>query len=335
MLCSTAPKSARPPPRPALLTEHSAGQLSSIWRLAGDADALPHPGLLNQKFWARARVPCALRSLQMTEPCWRLRATPWSSGPSGAWATSRPAPTGPHAHVLSAQGQIPPALRPPRGPCPARPPRTWPLRVPTLSGALLLFLLPGPPLQPRRLGTRRHPSHAGTHCCSARPSVRPSWVSRQRPAPRTARHSLGSRRAQWAQYRGLGLTHSKCHLCAQPANLWPKKQYYSFYLFRATQKMALQSKLSPDPESCSHLGAYKPCTPPNSTDSLILKPASPAPPVGALRFLVSMPGRLFPQNGDRLRLSSGLSSAITTPDPPGHPSAPFSFILHCLQGSSI
>lgn len=95
MLCSTAPKSARPPPRPALLTEHSAGQLSSIWRLAGDADALPHPGLLNQKFWARARVPCALRSLQMTEPCWRLRATPWSSGPSGAWATSRPAPAGP------------------------------------------------------------------------------------------------------------------------------------------------------------------------------------------------------------------------------------------------
>lgn len=95
MLCSTAPKSARPPPRPALLTEHSAGQLSSIWRRAGDADALPHPGLLNQKFWARARVPCALRSLQMTEPCWRLRATPWSSGPSGVWATSRPAPAGP------------------------------------------------------------------------------------------------------------------------------------------------------------------------------------------------------------------------------------------------
>lgn len=174
MLCSTAPKSARPPPRPALLTEHSAGQLSSIWRRAGDADALPHPGLLNQKFRARARVPCALRSLQMTEPCWRLRATPWSSGPSGAWATSRPAPTGPHAHVLSAQGQIPPALRPPRGPCPARPPRTWPLRVPTLSGALLLFLLPGPPLQPRRLGTRRHlPTRAPTVAQPAPPCALP------------------------------------------------------------------------------------------------------------------------------------------------------------------
>lgn len=239
------------------------------------------------------------------------RSRPLSSGsdPARAAPTARPVPSSATPHLAS-QGSD--SLR---GPPSVPPPGATPAAAQARDA---------PP-----------PSHAGTHCCSARPSVRPSWVSRQRPAPRTARRSLRSRRAQWAQYRGLGLTHSKCHLCAQPANLWPKKQYYSFYLFRATQKMALQSKLSSDPESCSHLGAYKPCTPPNSTDSLILKPASPAPPVGALRFLVSMPGRLFPQNGDRLRLSSGLSSAITTPDPPGHPSAPFSFILHCLQGSSI
>lgn len=283
------------------------------------------PGLLNQKFWAQARVPCALRSLQMTEPCWRLRATPWSSGPSGAWAPSRPAPAGPHAHVLSAEGQIPPALRPPR---------TWPLGVPTLSRALLPSLLPEPPLQPRRLGTRRHPSHAGACCRSARPSVRPSW-SAGSALPRGP-HALP---CDPAGRRGLStvawVSPTLSAICvSSPANLWPKKQYYSFYLGQR-RVMALQSKLSSDPESCSHLGAYKPCTPPNSAASLIRRPASPAPPVGALHFLVSLPGRLFPQNGDRLRLSSGLSLAIITPDPPGHPSAPSSFILHCLQGSSI